>query len=201
MSVIAATPSAHPFAEADGPPLRLAFVGQTTYFASCSLQEPAAGILPAFIEFRAGADAESMLASLRAFDPDVVLVFRPEIIPAGAFADLGALTIGFLTEPIPRAEGSSHPDLERRLEDLRAVDSRELRPDRLLRPADGRDGRADPARLAVAPAAGRRSALPRDARAQRPAEDALRRPLDPAPRGSARCPRSTSTTSSTSRTG
>ena len=65
-----------------------------------------------------------MLTSLRAFDPDVVLVFRPEIIPAGAFGDLGALTIGFLTEPIPRAEGSSHPDLERRLEDLRAVDSR-----------------------------------------------------------------------------
>ena len=120
--MIAATPSAHPFAEADGPPLRLAFVGQTTYFASCSLQEPAAGILPVFIEFRAGADAGSMVDSLQAFDPDVVLVFRPEIIPAGAFADVGALTLGFLTEPIPRADGGSHPDLERRLDDLRAVD-------------------------------------------------------------------------------
>src|SRR5215216_6835022 len=62
--MIAATPSAHPFAEADGPPLRLAFVGQTTYFASCSLQEPAGGILPVFIEFRAGADAGSMVDAL-----------------------------------------------------------------------------------------------------------------------------------------
>ena len=50
-----------------------------------------------------------MLASLRAFDPDVVLVFRPEIVPPGAFADLGALTIGFLTEPIPRADGGVAP--------------------------------------------------------------------------------------------
>ena len=111
--MIAATPSAHPFADADGPPLRLAFVGQTTYFASCSLQQPAAGILPTFIEFRAGADAEAMVVSLRAFDPDVVLVFRPEIVPAGAFGELDALTIGFITEPIPRTDGASHPDLER----------------------------------------------------------------------------------------
>ena len=120
--MIAATPSAHPFAEADGPPLRLAFVGQTTYFASCSLQEPAAGILPFFVDFRAGADADRMLDAVRALDPDVVVVFRPEIIPAGAFAELAALTIGFLTEPLPRTDGAEHPDLERRLDDLRAVD-------------------------------------------------------------------------------
>jgi hypothetical protein len=118
-----ATPSATPFAEADGPPLRLAFVGQTTYFAACSMQAPAGGVLPLFVEFRAGADAEKMLASLRAFDPDVVVVFRPEIIPAGAFADIAALTVGFLTEPLPRVEGGAHADLERRLEDLRAVDA------------------------------------------------------------------------------
>jgi hypothetical protein len=117
------TPSASPFAEADGPPLRLAFVGQTTYFASCSLQEPAAGIEPVFIEFRAGADPAPMVGAVRAFDPDVVLVFRPEIIPAGAFAEIGALTLGFLTEPLPRSDGEAHPDLERRLDDLRAVDS------------------------------------------------------------------------------
>jgi hypothetical protein len=128
--VTTAPPSAYPFAEADGPPLRLVFVGQTTYFAACSMQEPARGVLPSFVDFRAGADAERMLESVRALDPDVILAFRPEIFPEGALADLDALTIGFLTEPIPRTEGDAHPDLERRLGDLRAVDPRNF--DRII---------------------------------------------------------------------
>jgi hypothetical protein len=64
-----------------------------------------------------------MLERLRAFQPHVVVVFRPELIPAGAFHDLAALTLGWLTEPLPRpAEGEPHPDLVRRLEYLRAAD-------------------------------------------------------------------------------
>ncbi len=122
VSVSTGPPSAYPFADADGPPLRLVFVGQSTYFAACSMQERAAGVEPFFVDFRAGADAERMLDAVRALDADVVLAFRPEIFPHGAFADLGALTIGFLTEPIPREGDDVHHDLERRLEDLRAVD-------------------------------------------------------------------------------
>lgn len=125
-----APPSAYAFAAADGPPLRLVFVGQTTYFAACSMQEPAGGVVPFFVDFRAGADADRMLAAVRALDPDVILAFRPEIFPAGVFADLDALTIGFLTEPIPRTDGAAHPDLERRLGDLRAVDPRNF--DRII---------------------------------------------------------------------
>ena len=106
---------------AGSPPLRLAFVGQAAYFAYCSLEQPAAGVVPAFVDFRAGADAARMRAELDAFEPDAVLVFRPEIIPAGAFDGLSAVTIGFLTEPIPRGGAESHPDLERRLDDLRMI--------------------------------------------------------------------------------
>jgi hypothetical protein len=102
--------------------MRLAFVAQATYFHYCALEEPAAGVEPRFFDLGAGADAEPLRASLRAFAPDVVLVFRPEIIPAGTFDGLDAVTAGFLTEPLPRPGNSLHPDLERRLDDLREVD-------------------------------------------------------------------------------
>jgi hypothetical protein len=109
-------------------PVRLAFAGQSTFFQACALD---AGVHPRlqtrFLEFRAGGDIDSLLAALQRFDPDLVVVFRPEIVPAGAFADLRAATLGFLTEPLPRAgdgdgERASHEDLERRLWELGHVD-------------------------------------------------------------------------------
>ena len=100
-------------------PLRLAFVGQSTFFEACVLAPRVDPRLePRFFEFRQAGDADALMPGLRAFDPDVVIVFRPEIIPAGAFADLRGATLGFLTEPLPRtgsAGGVSHEDLERRL--------------------------------------------------------------------------------------
>jgi hypothetical protein len=66
---------------------------------------------------------------LREVRPHVVLVFRPEIIPTEAFAGLRAVTLGFLTEPLPRRSGT-HRDLERRLNELREVDARNF--DRII---------------------------------------------------------------------
>ena len=103
---------------------RLAFVGQTTFFAACALGDEHPGFETRFVEFRAGGDADRLMAELDAFAPHVVLVFRPEIVPAGLFAGLRATTLGFLTEPIPRtAPGTAHPDLQRRLGELRQVDA------------------------------------------------------------------------------
>jgi hypothetical protein len=108
-------------------PLRLAFVGQSTFFEACAL---ASGDDPRFEarfhEYRTGGDVASLLSGLAAFDPDVVVVYRPEIIPRGAFSGLRATTLGFLTEPLPRTgngAGASHADLERRLWELRHVDA------------------------------------------------------------------------------
>ncbi len=105
-----------------GRPLRIAFVGQATFFEACSLQGRHGGLQASFLEFRAGSSAPALLAGLRQCRPDVVVVFRPEIIPAGAFAELPAATVGFLTEPLPRG-GQTHEDLERRLAELRHVDA------------------------------------------------------------------------------
>jgi hypothetical protein len=105
-----------------GGPLRVAFVGQTTFFEACALQEAAGGLQPRFFEFRAGGDGEALLAGLRAFVPHVAVVFRPEVVPHGLFAELPAITVGFLSEPLPRGE-RAHADLQRRLADLRETDA------------------------------------------------------------------------------
>jgi hypothetical protein len=108
-------------APAEHEPLRLAFVGQGTFFEACALMRGTDELATRFVEFREGAELGRLLAELHAWRPHVVLVFRPEIIPAGAFAELDAATLGFLTEPLPRGSGA-HADLEIRLASLRKVD-------------------------------------------------------------------------------
>jgi hypothetical protein len=106
-------------------PLRLAFVGQGTFFEACSLEPGLRGFEPVFFEFRRDADAGALRDDLEAFDADVAVVFRPEIVPAGALRGLRARTVGFLTEPLPRRLSGApvHEDLERRLWELRHVDA------------------------------------------------------------------------------
>jgi hypothetical protein len=107
-----------------GRPLRLAFVGQQTFFEVCSLDRPAGNLVPRFFEFRQGGDADGLRASLEAFAPDVVAAFRPEVLPRGVLDGIGSRArLGFLTEPLPRTQGAAHPDLERRLAQLRDVDA------------------------------------------------------------------------------
>jgi hypothetical protein len=108
----------------DGAPLRLAFVGQSTFFEACALEEHSGRAHTTFVEFRAGGDADAMLARVRAFGPHVVVVFRPEVLPAGVFGDVRAAVLGFLTEPIPRTRGHrAHADLKRRRAAIAAMDT------------------------------------------------------------------------------
>ncbi len=106
-----------------GRDLRVAFVGQSVYFRQCALEQPADGLDPAFLDFRAATPPEPLLAKLEELDPDVVLVFRPEIVPPGLFDSLRALTIGYLTEPLPRNGGVDHADLRERMWWLEQVDA------------------------------------------------------------------------------
>lgn len=108
--------------DGDAKPLRVAFVGQGVYFRQCAMDRTSRGVEPTFLDFRAGAPPAPLLSELQALDPDVILVFRPEIVPAGLFADVRAVTIGYLTEPLPRSNGSRHPDLDARMWWLRQVD-------------------------------------------------------------------------------
>ncbi len=105
--------------------LRLALVGQATFFETC-LPPPADVLAPTFHEFRKDADVDRLRSDLRAARPDAVCVFRPELMPSGALHGLDALSLGFLTEPLPRAAGprspAPHADLARRMWELEQVD-------------------------------------------------------------------------------
>jgi hypothetical protein len=91
------------------------------YFGSCALGAPAGGLEPAFVDHRGGADPDRLRARLAELHPDVVVVFRPEIVAPGLFDDLPALTLGFTTEPLPR-DGAPHPDQLVRLRELAEAD-------------------------------------------------------------------------------
>jgi hypothetical protein len=104
-------------------PQRIAFVGQGVYFRQCALDRRSDGLDPIFLDFRAAAAPGPLLAKLEALDPDVVIVFRPEIMPPGLLDGLRAVTLGYLTEPLPRGEGSAHQDLQARLWWLKQVDA------------------------------------------------------------------------------
>jgi hypothetical protein len=106
-----------------GAPLRLAFVGQSTSFRASALGDEAPGMRTTFLDFRKGADAERLRSELDAFAPHLVMVFEPQIVPAGLFAGLRTVVLGFLTEPVPRTlAGKVHADLAARREELGQVD-------------------------------------------------------------------------------
>ena len=105
-----------------GRPLRVAFVGQRTYFEVCVPHAPVGGIEPFFVDFRGGGNVGELLTSLREHRPDAVVVFRPEIIPPGLFAELDVPILGFTTEPLPRAGQDTHDQLEANLAELAQAD-------------------------------------------------------------------------------
>jgi hypothetical protein len=108
--------------EAEPSRLKVAFVGQSVYFRQCSLTSAAGGLEPTFFDYRATAPHGPLLGELKTLDPDVVVVFRPEVIPHGLFDALRAVTIGYLTEPLPRRKFLHHTDLRARMWWLRQVD-------------------------------------------------------------------------------
>jgi hypothetical protein len=104
--------------------VKACFVGQREYFEQCSMLERAAGVVPFFVDHRGGADPSPVRVALDEIRPDVVVVFRPETLPAGFLRGVDALTLGFNTEPIPRdASGTVHPEQAFRLSELAQTDA------------------------------------------------------------------------------
>jgi hypothetical protein len=105
-----------------GAPVRVAFVGQRTYFEACALHAPAAGLIPKFIDFRGGTETAPLLGALARFDPHVVVAFRPEILPPGTMDGVAAPVVGVVTEPLPRPGRAAHPNHAYNLAELARVD-------------------------------------------------------------------------------
>lgn len=102
--------------------LRLAFIGQHEYFGYTALRKTATGVEPRFFHLHHGGDIQTVIPALKAFAPDVVLAYRPELFKAGAFDEIDAITIGYLTEPLPRPDREPHHDQSDRLRQLHAAD-------------------------------------------------------------------------------
>jgi hypothetical protein len=105
-----------------GRPLRVAFAGQRTFVETCVPQAPVDGIVPAFVDVRPGSDPVELRHALDALRPDVVVVFRPELLPRGLLADLPAAVLGVASEPLPRAGDKSHAGLDANLAALQGAD-------------------------------------------------------------------------------
>jgi hypothetical protein len=104
--------------------VKACFVGQREYFEQCALLEPAGGVEPFFVDHRGGSDPSPVRVAIDSVRSDVVVVFRPETLPAGFLRDVDALTLGFNTEPIPRdASGIVHPEQAFRLSELAQTDA------------------------------------------------------------------------------
>jgi hypothetical protein len=102
---------------------RIAFVGQRIFFELTSLEHATDGLEPLYIDFRQDADARALREQLEAFDPDVIWVWRPEIVPAGLLKEFRAVKVGYLTEPLPRpGDEDPHSDLTTRDGYMRATD-------------------------------------------------------------------------------
>lgn len=105
-----------------GAPVRVAFVGQRTYFEPCALSAPAGGLIPSFIDYRGGSETGPLHDALRRCAPHVVVVFRPDALPAGAMDGVDAPVLGVLTEPLPRSDREPHPNYDYNLAELRRLD-------------------------------------------------------------------------------
>jgi hypothetical protein len=82
--------------------VRINFVGQSTYFQSCALSRETNDVIPNFIDFRSGDDPETLRHRLQSIPCDVIIAFKPEVIPAGLLSDVPGVKIGWFTEPLPR---------------------------------------------------------------------------------------------------
>src|SRR4051794_1457252 len=96
-------------APAPGAPLRIAFVGQSTYFRATSLDEQSDRVRTTYVEFREGRAPDDLMSALRAPDPHGVIVSRPELTPTGLFPPQRFAAPGSLPEPLPRQGGTRHP--------------------------------------------------------------------------------------------
>lgn len=115
------TPLPYALPEPDAP-LRVTFVGQRSLVEPHLLTAPADGVTPAFVDFRDGADWGPVGAALADETPDIVVLLRPDTVPAGALAALPVPVLGVATEPLPNADLFAHPNLDYELAMLRRTD-------------------------------------------------------------------------------
>jgi hypothetical protein len=77
-------------------PVRVAFLGSTTWLEGCCPIVAAHGLIPQLVEIGSPAGFESALSATRAFNPDVTVLFVPTSLPADVLHELPGVTLGVL---------------------------------------------------------------------------------------------------------
>jgi hypothetical protein len=75
-------------------PVRVCFLGSTTWLAGCCPAGATHGLIPRLVEI--GAGAERALSAARAFNPDVTVLFLPTPLPSELVTELPGVTLGVL---------------------------------------------------------------------------------------------------------
>ena len=99
--------------------LSIAFLGQSLYFRQAAIENTFLDANCNFVAYTFGENPDKALMELNALDPDIVIVFRPELFEQFEefFAD--RISIGYFTEPLPNKSYSKHKDLELRFNFLK----------------------------------------------------------------------------------
>jgi len=106
----------------DGEPLRVAFVGNASRDELTLPPASARTLVPLYVGLRDDGDESREI--LAGFAPHVVVVFNPQRLPPGLFGDLVAVTLAWVTEPLPRrtVTGFDPPELAARVAAQRSAD-------------------------------------------------------------------------------
>jgi hypothetical protein len=99
-------------------PLRVAFVGQRSYFGPASLPDQLPGLHSSFVDYSFGDDITRAAQEIRAIAPHVVVAFRPEKLTSLLGTVGPSLRIGMFTEPVASKRVNRHADLRRRRREL-----------------------------------------------------------------------------------
>lgn len=91
--------------------LSIAFLGESLYFRQAAIENRYSDVDCKFVSFVFGENPTSAIRELVAFNPDIVIVFRPELHEH--FQDFLSerVAVGYFTEPISRKINSRHQEL------------------------------------------------------------------------------------------
>lgn len=108
----------------------MAFLGQGSAIAPHLPHGDLGAMRCTFFDLRDGTDIPALLADVERSAPDVLVVFRPDLLPPGALAGYPGVVLGVAIDTLPRAGRSSHESLDYNLAMLRRTDASNI--DRLL---------------------------------------------------------------------
>jgi len=88
-------------------------IGQEIYFRNTSFEGSLGNMQGEFLPYTFFKDWKSQLIKIQEKNPDLVLIYRPEVFDKEFLKILkeNYITIGYFTEPLPFGEYKNHPDL------------------------------------------------------------------------------------------